>query len=109
MKTSTIQLSITKRIQLVEGNKLMARCYIRDAGKNTPLYLFRMYVSKANRGKGLGSKILDKAIEDFGKRPIKLRVGSSGPLNENDLKKWYGRYGFVITNGKTMLRKPNES
>ena len=104
--TSIRALSRTSRVQVVAGKKMIARCYVREIVGKCELFLFRVYVAKAFRGLGFGSQVMKTALRRFGSRPIRLRVGTSGPLSVEDLFSWYRRLGFKRScQSKTMIRR----
>lgn len=62
-----------------------------------------MYVPKGLRRKGYGSKLLVEVINTFSDFDIRLSVGSSGEMNDNELIQWYKKHGFVLMTKKTMI------
>lgn len=62
------------------------------------LYLLtRINVPRQHRGKGHGSKLLRRILEDADRErsTIVLEIAPSDGLNHDQLKSWYERHGFV--------------
>lgn len=66
-----------------------------------------IYVLPEYRGRGIGSKMLRQVVEDADRERavLYLDVSGSGPLDNDDLRAWYGRYGFEERDG-AMVRRP---
>lgn len=60
-------------------------------------YFNRILVQPRFRGKGYGSKLLEKLLKEFNKNGYKLicEINPYGPLDYEQLKSWYKRHSFV--------------
>lgn len=99
----------------------MKNCYIdRDTrsiadltnvGEMVPgtMTITRINVPAESRGKGLGSMLLKQICTDADAEGVglSLEIVPSGPLDYQDLYRWYGRYGFEwIPKYYCMIRTP---
>ena len=60
------------------------------------IYISKFYLSKASRGKGLGSKAMDSILEEGRSMGMKIAYLRANKHNKLSLK-FYERKGFVIT------------
>ena len=75
------------------------------------LYLLtRINVPQEHRGKGIGSKILDKVCleADEEQAVLELHPVPSGGLTKTQLVKWYKRRGFVSERSGVLRRYPKK-
>lgn len=80
------------------------RAYARLAYWFDPLHwvLTDITVPFAHQGHGVGSRLLSMVIKHADDRQIDICLSiqpESGWMNYNELEAWYGRYGFVWTDG----------
>lgn len=68
----------------------------------------RINVPHEHRGKGLGTKLLRRILEDADKAFVILALepSPSDGLNYDQLTAWYSRHGFELTQSGYMLRSP---
>lgn len=83
-------------------------------GEDNTYYFNRILVQPRFRGKGYGSKLLEKLLKEFNKKGYKLicEINPYGPLNYEQLKSWYKRHGFVEdtnTGGYLIFRGAGDS
>lgn len=71
-----------------QASKLHAYCFVRQDGRIA--YLYWMYVQPAVRGTGLGSRLLDTAMDEARRRNV-----DSLQLITHDKEAFYQRAGFV--------------
>lgn len=83
---------------------------ILDDGSSRSVQIF--HLSTFNSRRGDGSTILDELCDQadrFGVvlavSPISLPNGRDSQMNDEDLRTWYGRFGF--TGAPSMVRKPS--
>lgn len=71
-------------------------------------HITRINVPQQARGHGLGSKMLDLLCREADEEgaALSLEVQSSGPLDDEALRAWYGRRGFVRTQYGYLVRPP---
>lgn len=90
----------------------MVRLAVLDA---VPYYndgemITRINVPKSIRGKGYGTKLLKNACDRADERNIKLWLEISpypdSPLQVEELREWYRRYGFTGAIGAPLRRLP---
>ncbi len=79
---------------LLNGEKVVGTVAIKKINGNTA-ELKRMYLLKNYRGKGWGSKLLDKAIE-FCKKEGFGQIGLDTNVKQVGAQKLYGKKGFNI-------------
>jgi predicted GNAT family N-acyltransferase len=84
---------------------------LAPADKTVPenVYLItRINVPHLHRGKGHGTKILNRIIEDADREGVILYVTplSSGRWSQRALKSWYSRHGFLDSTEEYMIRNP---
>ena len=104
MKLIKKHVSTTTKVELCSPIESLARCYIRENHGKQTVTMFRVYVPKALRGKGYGSKLLEQVCDHYKDYNIRIGVSSSGPLSDKQLIEWYMRYDFILVTKKTMVR-----
>jgi GNAT superfamily N-acetyltransferase len=84
---------------------------LQDLDPSVPegIYLItRINVPHLHRGKGFGTKILQRVIEDADREGVTLYVTpmSSGRWSNSTLRAWYARHGFTSISEEYMGRVP---
>lgn len=83
-----------------------------DIGLLVPgMVLTRINVPIRYRGKGIGSRLLCRVLDDADREKVTLYLEllPSGGLSYADLKAWYQRHGFhMMPGGHLMCRPPKE-
>lgn len=72
----------------------------------------RINVPAKFRGQGYGSMLLKKICRraDRHGESLALEIQPSGPLDHDDLRRWYGRHGFLASAkySGVMIRRPRQ-
>lgn len=89
-------LGITVTIKTADNQMAGAAETSIMEGKDT-FYFNRIIIQPKFRGKGYGSILLDKLLSEFNSKGYNLicEVNPYGPLNDEQLRDWYKRHGFV--------------
>ena len=74
-------------IKLLEDGKVIACAYIKPV--KLRYHLYRVFVEEENRGKGLGKKIMNIVIENFGERDIDLCAYPNRISDYEERKEYY--------------------
>lgn len=97
----------------------METCYIDHATNaiadlcdyyNKGMYIMRITVPPASRGKGVARRLLQTIIEDADKENVTLylEIAQSDGLNYDQLEAWYERAGFSQNRSMGFfVRKPH--
>lgn len=74
--------------------------------KGRGLIITRINIPEKFRGRGHGSRLLSEVLADADREqiPLFLEILATGPLNRDDLMKWYARHGF--RGSDPMFRRP---
>jgi predicted GNAT family N-acyltransferase len=94
------------------GNTRVAIADLTNIGEMVPhtMTITRINVPEELRGQGLGSQLLKMIIADADEDRIglSLEILPSGPLDYDDLRAWYMRYGFEDStySGYILVRNP---
>lgn len=69
-----------------------------------------LFVTKPNRGEGLGSRLLEMILEDADEEGETLilepKPFGGGDMDRSDLTDWYTRHGFEYADGGYLIRYP---
>lgn len=84
---------------------------IQRSDKKNNIIIHKMVVPKENRGKGVGTKHLQKITKEADKhgKTISLTPSADFGGNVSKLKKFYKSHGFVENKGKKRDFEINES
>lgn len=93
-----------------DKDEYIATCYVER--RHSTLWLTALWVQGEHRKQGLGSRMLQMAVDELGASDIYLNVGAytDQPLSDTQLITWYQRFGFESTAipGVMLRRGSNE-
>lgn len=90
------------RYEFFQGDVLIGIALISAA----PEFYFLHFLSVMPnlRGQGCGSLMLQTICDLFNHKPIHLQLDASSPFGLENLKAWYGHYGFIDLGEHNMVR-----